>query len=215
MVQRLKETVRVRIAAAASALFAEVGFPDATLAAVAERAEVSTGNVYRYFENKDALFEAAVPAAFVAELERRTEARIRALDRVRDVDTLTEGHRYHVLSGELLDHCIAHRERVVILLVRPEGTPFASFPDRFRKKLVAWALAYVAAAYPKLVVTREIRFALDRIYAGFLASIGHALVTFRSPDSTRAAVLHLTAHHLGGLARLFETVGASPHTTNA
>ncbi|MGE5190136.1 MAG: TetR/AcrR family transcriptional regulator [Gemmatimonadota bacterium] len=50
-----KEDKRCAVIHAALDLVAERGFHGAPMAAVADRAEVAAGTIYRYFENKDAL----------------------------------------------------------------------------------------------------------------------------------------------------------------
>ncbi len=55
--QRSIETV-ARIVETAESVFAEVGFDRATVSEVAERAEVSTGSMYRFFPDKNALARA-------------------------------------------------------------------------------------------------------------------------------------------------------------
>ena len=213
MAQRPKDHVRAGIVVAAASLFAEVGFETTTIAAVAERAGSSIGNVYRYFQSKDQLFAAVLPAEFARDLRRRTRERIEALGTAQDVRILGPDTRYHILASDLLDHCIANRERVVILLGRAEGTPFAPFAGDFAKKLVAWALAYARHAWPAVRPSSAMRFALRQIYANFLRSLAQTFATFRDPDTIREGVSHLTAHHQGGLKHLFETAaGATPRT---
>lgn len=202
--QRPKQEVRARFVAAAAASFAELGFAATTMAAVAARAGSSIGNLYKYFAGKDALFAAAVPERLVRDIRRLTRARIAALGTLRDVDLVAPGARYHVLAGELLELCLANRDAVIVLLGRPEGTPYASFPEDFVRRLVAWALGYARGAWPAVRHTGELRFALRRIYRNYLAGIAEAFATFPEPARLRVAVDHLTAHHQGGLARLFQ-----------
>lgn len=208
MAQRPKEHVRAGIVAGAAALFAEVGYEATTMAAVAERAGSSVGNVYKYFAGKDELFQAVLPPAFARDVKRMTEARIKALGTVRDVRLLAPDARYHVLAGEMLDYCLAHRERVVILLGRAQGTPFASFADDFASKLVEWAIEYARHAWPTLRPSISVRFALRQIYDNYLRSIAAAFATFEGPKAIREAVAHLTDHHQGGLKHLFESAAS-------
>lgn len=204
MAQRPKEHIRAEIVRAATSLFAEVGVSGTTIAAVAARAGVSTGNVYRYFEGKDQLFAEVLPDAFAAELRRRTQARVEALADTRDVRTLEKDAAYRVFSRELLEFTIENRERVVILLRHADGTPLASFRGELERLLVTWALAYARRAYPGFEVTPALRFALDRIYAAYVASLTAALAELDRPERIRAVVAHLSAHHLGGMKFLFE-----------
>ncbi len=205
MAQRLKPRVREEIVAGAGALFAETGYEATTMAAVASRAGTSIGNVYKYFASKEQLFDAVVPSDFVRALKRMTRRRIEALGAARDVRELAPDAHYHVLAGDLLDYSLLHKERVVILLGRPEGTPFASFAADFANRLVAWALAYARQAWPRVQPSQGMRFALARIYRGYLASLAEALQTFPTDERRREAIAHLTAHHQGGLKHLFET----------
>jgi AcrR family transcriptional regulator len=204
--QRLKPEVRVEIVSAATALFAADGYDATSVAAVAERAGVSTGNVYRYFPSKEALFAAAVPQKFVAELRRKTKDQIEALGAIRDLEAITLDSRYSVLSEELVELSIENRHRVVILLARASGTPWATFEEDFRRDLVEWAFAYVRVTWPEIRVTAPLRFAVDRVYRAFLTSLAAAFVELDDPRKIREAVAHLGTHHRGGLKALFRTL---------
>ncbi|MCR9115467.1 MAG: TetR/AcrR family transcriptional regulator [bacterium] len=58
--KRRKEARPQEIIAAALATFAESGFAGAKMEAIATRAGAAKGTIYRYFDTKDALFEAVV-----------------------------------------------------------------------------------------------------------------------------------------------------------
>lgn len=67
--RRRKEARPGEIAAAALDLFVEKGFATTRIDDVAERAGVSKGTVYLYFENKEALFKSAVQAVMLPAVE--------------------------------------------------------------------------------------------------------------------------------------------------
>ena len=58
--QYLKKEIRGRIIAAAVAEFKEQGYSDASIRNIANNAEISLGNIYRYFTNKEALYFAVI-----------------------------------------------------------------------------------------------------------------------------------------------------------
>ena len=58
--QYLKREIRDRILAAAVDEFKEHGFANASIRNIANNAEVSLGNIYRYFANKEALYLAVI-----------------------------------------------------------------------------------------------------------------------------------------------------------
>jgi AcrR family transcriptional regulator len=75
--RRRSDARPAELTAAAFALFAEQGFAATRLEDVATRAGVSKATIYRYFDSKDALFEAVVKAAIsprFAEAELLLEA---------------------------------------------------------------------------------------------------------------------------------------------
>jgi AcrR family transcriptional regulator len=177
------------------------------MADVAARARSSVGNLYKYFGGKQQLFDAAVPAELVVELNRRTHARIRALGTAKDVRELAADAQYHALAGDLLDYCLAHRAAVVIVLARAAGTQFASFTHDFVEKLMQWALDYARHPYPALRVTPRLRFVLRHAYTSFIAAVAEALRQFPDEAEARAVISLLTSQHQGGLKRVFETEG--------
>ncbi len=58
----VNQALRQTIVEAAYELFVELGFQAATLDKVAQRAKISKLSIYRHFENKEALFSAAMVA---------------------------------------------------------------------------------------------------------------------------------------------------------
>lgn len=202
MAQTRKPEVEERIVAAAVRVFADRGFAAASIADIAAAAAISTGNVYRYFAGKDAVFAAAVPASFVRELRRRLQQRVRALRGVADVDALAADAPYRLISEELLAFVIAHRLQVVIALGRAEGTPHAGLAERLVHDLVRLAVAHAASLRPAVAVLPATRFVLESIYRGFVATLIGILARFEREADIRAAVDRFSAYHLTGLGRL-------------
>ena len=58
--QYLKKEIRDRILAAAVDEFKEQGYADASIRNIANNAEISLGNIYRYYDNKEALYFAVI-----------------------------------------------------------------------------------------------------------------------------------------------------------
>jgi AcrR family transcriptional regulator len=207
VVQVRKPEVEARIVAAARAVFAERGFAEATIAEIAGRAEVATGNVYRYFAGKDELFAAAVAKATARELRRLVRDQIESLGGVRDVRTLPEGAPYRLGSEALLAFCVERRLEVVVLLGRARGTEHAGFAARLIEELVELAVAYGATLTPPLEVSTMTRFVLVQIYRGLVETMVQVLARFETEAEIRAAVGRWSTYHLTGLQRIFATEG--------
>lgn len=58
--QYLKKEIRERILSSAIEEFKEQGYSDASIRNIANNAEISLGNIYRYYKNKEALYFAVI-----------------------------------------------------------------------------------------------------------------------------------------------------------
>lgn len=161
MAQVLKENVRRSIAAAAESRFAEQGFENATIEAIARDAGVAAGTVYKYFPNKQALFRSIVTDEFVAELSRLTRERIAEFARPSGLEPGQDAMSGP--SGDLLGFLARNRLKAVILLGWGHGTEYADFAPDYLRDMEAQTLAQAAEQFPRLEQTRTFRFMVRRI----------------------------------------------------
>lgn len=204
MAQLLKDEVQARIRDAALEVFAREGFDKATMAAIARAAAISTGNIYRYYRNKEALFDALLDDAFVSRFMELMRQRAEALRGVDDVRRLEAGDRYHLLSEDLLAFCLAHRQRVILLLRHAQGTRHEAVVETLVTTLVELAVAHYLALAPSARGAEPPRFLLDRIYRNFVDALLAILGQDASEAALRDAVAAFSAYHLSGLKGLFE-----------
>lgn len=215
MAQVLKDEVQESITRAAVAVFARRGYRKATIGEIAAEAGISTGNVYRYFEGKAALFDAVVSADFARTFRRLLRRRVESLDGVDDVRELEASHLYHLASEDLLRFCIDNRLRVVILLGRAEGSPHEGFAEQTVQDLMAMAIAHFRGLQPEMRVTRALRFNLGQIYHSFVHTMMTVLASFDDEAAIREIVGGYTRYHLAGLNYLFEGAAAASDADDA
>lgn len=200
MVQILKEAVRDRIALAAEVQFARAGFRKTTMEGVAREAGVSIGNIYKYFPNKKALFQAVVSDAFVAEFSRLTRKRIEGFARTQGVEPgcpPTEGE-----AGELLRFWIRNRRKAIILLARSEGTEHERFGRDYVRDMAAQAVEQLRESRPQLEVTPLLRFMLEKALGDSVRGIVAILEHFEEEASILEALSAGSAYHVAGLNAL-------------
>jgi len=161
MAQVLKERVRKRISAAAEARFAEQGFDNATIDAIARDAGVAAGTVYKYFPNKQALLYSIVTEEFVAELSRLTRERIASFAHPAGMEP-DQGMEAGA-SGELLAFLARNRLKAVILLGWGQWTKYADFVPDYIRDMETQALSQADEQFPQLEQTRTFRFMVRRI----------------------------------------------------
>jgi AcrR family transcriptional regulator len=197
MVQTRKPETHARVLAAAEQAFAEAGYEGATVGGIAERAGVSTGNVYRYFESKDALFYEVLPDSFPATFLRLVRKRVRALARSADLTALDASARNE--AEELLRFWIEHRRRVVILLDRSKGSRYEDFAAQFVKALMRPTLAKLQADRGA-PLTASTRFVLEQIFRNTVRTIVAILEAHEDEASIRDAFQGFWSYQLAGLA---------------
>lgn len=191
MPQVLKPEVRDRILAAAEVVFAADGYAKATMAGIAKQAGLSTGNLYRYFAGKEALFEHLLDEAFVARFERLLDARVGALAGV-DLRALPESAL--AADDAMLQFWIAHRLRVVVLLDRAEGSRYADFGDRFVARLVALAGEQLGCAGDELAL-----FTLRNVFQTSRRAVVTILERYEDEAAIRDAFAAFRSFQLAGL----------------
>jgi AcrR family transcriptional regulator len=203
MVQRPKPEVREAILKAAGQVFAQGGFQRAALGDIVERAGTSIGNLYKYFADKNELFTAFISRRFTTELKVRIRAQVEALRSETNVFRLTDNHPYRRASEDLLSFAIAHRDRVVFLLLRAQGTEHERFARDVVRLLLGLALDHARTTYPNFAVTPASRRALTRIYQAFITTLGAILMEERTEHALREALALQATYHLSGLKALF------------
>jgi len=130
--QTLKKEVKERILKAARTEFTENGFARTKMRSIAERAGVSTGNLYTYFPNKDDLFCALVAPAIDQINEYSNYDRIKSIENI-DVCCTYEWNRDLYL--EIVDvHC-RNREDLKLIYFKSQGSSLEDFREDCIRKM--------------------------------------------------------------------------------
>ena len=197
--QRLKPLTRQRILTTALGLFATQGVEQTTMAAIAQAAGLSIGNLYRYFPSKESLASAVLPAELAASLKRLIRARVEALFGVTEVAALPRDAAYFQVAGELLDLCVTNRERVILLFTEERAPRFAHEVTRL---LEALAAEYAASIDPEFKPTPEWKASVHLIYQAFVANLVTVLKEHTEPHRIRAITECYLDYHLAGMRQL-------------
>lgn len=201
--QTLKTEVRERVLAAAEAVFAEVGYAGATMAGIAARAGISTGNVYRYFASKDVLFDELFPASFAKQFVTRVRKRVRSLTTSVDLRRLEPDAE---ADGEaLLRFWLEHRRKVVVVLSHAEGSRLASFRQQFVTLLVDATTADLSEAAGRPLTKAE-RLVLTTLFENTARMLVAILGSDARDEEVVAAFAGFWSYQLAGLAGFKEWV---------
>jgi AcrR family transcriptional regulator len=205
MPQVRKTEVRDRIQAAALEVFARHGFRGATMPEIAEHAGVAVANIYRYYENKDALFTAVLPASLAAEHRALLERSVRSLSWL--ATGPPKGGTTE--TAELLEFWLKHRHAVIVLLDRGADTPYAEYGAEFVASLVALTISELRTAHPNLRITRAIRNVLTLVFDNTRRALATILSSNESEADVRNAITAFRSYQMGGLAALSAWIARS------
>lgn len=195
--QTLKPELRDRALRAAEEVFAERGYLGATMAEIAARAGVSTGNLYRYFESKDALFDEIVTDDVAETLLRLVRQRVRSLVRSEDLEALGADARDDARA--LLDFWVEHRAAVIVLLSRAEGSRFEAVRGRFVEALVRPTSESLRADAGRRLTKVE-RLVLENVFENTVRMIVSILEHCRTRQEIERAFAAFWSYQLAGLA---------------
>jgi AcrR family transcriptional regulator len=204
MAQFLKEVIEERIRLAALEEFSARGFNGTTIASVARRAGISTGNVYHYYHSKRELFEAALPMSINQKFLELMRGRVSSLSGVTDFRKLAPSARFFSISEELLQFCLDHRLQILIMLKSGQGTQYESLAQDLTQELTESAIVHFRQLQPNKTVTPAITGGLALIYRNFLQTMVQVLTDHADEPAVRELVEAYSRYHLAGLNALFE-----------
>lgn len=131
--QYLKDDVKEKIILAALKEFSEKGYRDSSMRVIAKNAGIVMGNIYRYFENKEALFNNTVGPVYnqIASISAKIQAEINAQKEPwEDAEALK---LIKSMYSRILETFSGHGTELLILLDKSAGSIYADT----KKELIA------------------------------------------------------------------------------
>lgn len=156
---------------AARATFAEHGFEAATIAAIAQRADVSDGLLYRYFADKRALL-AAVLERYLAETIERAEAAVAGVSSFRDRLRALIAAQLSAFAEDP-DVCDLYIRELRDAGVIEAGSPLRALTRRYTDMLVA--IIEDAATRGEIDAGADARMIRDLVFGGIEHIAWHSL----------------------------------------
>lgn len=202
MVQRLKPDVRARILDAAAESFAEAGFRQARLSDIASRADVTTSNIYKYFNDKEALFHAVVSPRQAATLLRLFRNRLREFGRVESwVDLNAEKSD---AARNLSSFWAEERLVTLILLQGSKGTRYSHFKNLVTKEMMRRSLKSLFPNEANGDGSEKLLFVAEKIFERSTDFIVDILRRYRDPNDIEEGVSVFWQYQLAGLQALLK-----------
>lgn len=138
--QVLKDYVRMNILESARREFLSKGYAKASMRDIAENAKITVGNIYRYYDSKEFLFEAVVNPTFVEITDLIQGIHF-------DQFETYERQEYTAFRNDFVKNFISivkeNKEEIVILIKCAEGTKYKGTKSQFAQIIEGKVNKYV------------------------------------------------------------------------
>ncbi len=205
MPQILKDDIKQKISEAAFQHFAAFGFKNTSMANIAKDANVSVGNIYRYYVNKDDIFYSLITPQFVNKFKQTMRIRINKSG-IKFFSVLERKAPAEIIDNDVIDFYYNHRLHIVILLDNSKDTVY----ENIRRELKDMAFNYIQQYFaenisPEYQLDQEKRFLLDIIYENLVYGILKILKAYTEREDIERAYKSLIGYHLYGLLGIWKT----------
>jgi AcrR family transcriptional regulator len=188
--QVLKEEVRQKIKKAAISEFEENGYQKTSMRSIALNAGVTVGNLYRYFKNKDDLFDVIIQPAF-QEIYKFIDEFARF-----EKSTLSEEKQKEdfikTFEESLIRIYLQHRPELVILL---NGSKGSRMEDAREQIISLIAVRIKKEAFPRMKKKRimaEDNFLAQVLATSFIEGISLVLNKYKDKEKTKELFTQFT-----------------------
>jgi len=190
IMQVLKEEVRQKIKKAAISEFEENGYQKTSMRSIASNAGVTVGNLYRYFKNKDDLFNMIIQPAFqeiykfIDEFARFKKSKLSEEKQKEDFIKMFE--------ESLIRIYIQHRPELVILLNGSKGSQM----ENAREQIIFLIAGRIKKeAFPRMMkkkIATEDDFLAQVLAISFIEGISLVLNKYKNKEKTKELFTQFT-----------------------
>ena len=137
MVQILKEELKESILISARQEFIRHGFLNASMRTISKNSKCALGNIYNYFENKDAIFKEVVSPALNILDEIKT-----GLDTNKELNYL-KLDKSEAYFEQIVDFLDEHRENLKLIAFNSYGSKLQNYTDEWIEHYSRYEYAYL------------------------------------------------------------------------
>ncbi|WP_234414274.1 TetR/AcrR family transcriptional regulator [Paenibacillus sp. CAA11] len=201
--QAKKDEVRRKIEYAALKVFFEKGYLDAKMSDIANEINISVGNIYTYFKNKNELFYAVVPPSLVDYLKNLLVESIHFSNQTFFDETDSE--KNSALLQEQIDLLTKYSKQIVIIFEKSKGTTYSHAKEELIALMVETKRPYLKDHYKRYEIGAEENIILSNIISTSLIDmILDLLKRDMSEESRRRIFEALNVYRLYGVKSLNE-----------
>lgn len=189
--QVLKEEIREKIIDTATRLFYERGFEETSMRQIAQGVDMSASNLYKYFKNKEDIFNDIVKGCQAVYIENIKQ--IISHEHKDDSDQKSNMALIQALFNVIkTDHV-----KFVLLMDKSKGTKYAGLKNDVASQLVAHILRDIS-------VTGRQEHIAGLLVRNFMGAIVEVAKDYRDDEWVSQNLGLLVQYHMNGMKALYE-----------
>ncbi len=202
MAQYKKDEIKEKINTAALNIFAEKGYESSSISDIAAKANISVGNIYRYYKGKDEIFYTVVPEDFIIGLKSTL------LSKIASAKDITESggnsHLFSLINDEFIELMVSNREIVLIIFMGAKGTRYESVKDEVTNHLIKVVKENYSGKDNRIIYDSNNDLVIKMIYMNLLEMIMNILMLSNDLSEMQKSLHVINSYHLFGVTNLFK-----------
>jgi len=188
--QKLKPEIRDNILKNAETLFYAQSYEQASTRDIAEACGMSVSNLYKYFRNKEMIFDGVV-----REFYKNYLIKMRSFLAHGEPDSFDDAQTDNV-AGALFDSIRGNTIKFVILMDKSNGTKY----ENFRHKIAAEMLYHIMGGVPKAVDDKALKIITENFFRGIVE-----IAKSRQSDTKMLdSIKQIVAYHMAGMSKIYK-----------
>lgn len=193
-----KDQVREDIEAASLRVFARKGYMDTKICDISESAGVSVGNIYRYYKNKEEIFNSVIPECFRTEMQDAVIGKISAAK-----NGLSAGSAaFQEVTDHFIRFMLENRERITIIFSGSKGTRL----EHFEPEIVEALTIAVKHIYPEKYAAYIKKYGngsmLTLIYQNLIRMYAAVMGSDAGAEEVVSELKQINLYHFSGIMSL-------------
>lgn len=189
--QFLKEELRVKILESATDEFYEKGYSKASMRTIAKHSGITVGNIYRYFDGKEALFDAVVKGGVdqFFDIVKEADDLIKKND-----EDLFKCFRETLIAS--LIKCVIETKTVMLILFRgAEGTKYGNFREDFKDVIFRKLMMHFNNNFKTDLKKERLEFISNVIASSCMEGFVEAILTYKDPKELKESMELIYDYH--------------------
>jgi len=195
--QYLKDEIRNNIIVAAVKEFTEKGYHDASMRIIAAEAGVAIGNVYRYFKNKDELFNSIVGPVYTRFTSMVFDL-YQSQDAIPEMQLMTED-----ITNGIMEFYAKYETELLILIDKSKGSKYEDIKDEIIRLVNYRIKSELAPVFKENEIKLQDDYILYIIAATFTEGIFMVLRKYRDQSKIKELIGQLLIIYFGDLNKRF------------